>query len=195
MSSYPNTAWVTGASLGIHNYRFHKWKCEYFEYPWVQNPWFIVSPHKIYWLQICQFQIHGSIKTHETPASKAPVWYLSTIDVMQKFCTSPRFLSKSWFWQERHFGADKCYLCNCNQSFISWPKNNSNPQFETSGLKTQKTYLFSNAKVKYFLTLKVFSIYVLYWFFSIYRNYWNRSRLCIILDSNFPRLLMQVDLY
>ena len=27
------------------------------------------------------------------------------------------------------------------------------------------------------------------------RNYWNRSRLCIILHSDFPRLLIQVDLY
>ena len=30
---------------------------------------------------------------------------------------------------------------------------------------------------------------------STYRSYLNRSRLCIILDSDFPRLLMQVDLY
>ena len=28
-----------------------------------------------------------------------------------------------------------------------------------------------------------------------YRNYWNRSRLSIILNSNFPRLVIEVNLY
>ena len=28
-------------------------------------------------------------------------------------------------------------------------------------------------------------------FRNVYRNYWNRSRPCIILDSKFPRLVLQ----
>ena len=32
---------------------------------------------------------------------------------------------------------------------------------------------------------------VLTHYIIIYRNYWNRSRLCIILDSRFPRLVLE----
>lgn len=60
------------------------------------------------------------------------------------------------------------------------------------GKNTYLTWIDEEPKSHFNLESEIRLLSGLYYLIPTYRNYWNRSRPCIILDSKIPRLVLEV---